>query len=148
MSTLALAVVSMLALTALAWLARRVARVAICPVCVGVAGTWLWMLAARQAGFAIDVAMLSILLGASVVGITQWFEGRLAQGRSTLLWKALALPSGCAAAYGAAAAHWGMVAAAVVAFALLVAWFRSPGRSAASDPAAIEALEERMKNCC
>jgi hypothetical protein len=148
MTHLVMAIVSMFALALLAWLAGRVSRVSVCPVCVGVAGTWLWMLAARLGGYAVDSAILAMLLGASVVGIAQWIESRLPQGRSPLLWKALALPTGFSAAYALAVEQWVVAAAAIAAHALLIALFLRPARAASGDPEAVAQLEERMKKCC
>src|SRR3990167_9340509 len=142
------AIASMFLLAMLAWLAGRVLRLPVCPVCVGVAGTWLWMLAARLGAHAVDGTILAILLGASAVGIAQWIENRLPLGRSPLLWKALALPAGFAAAYGLAAGLWFVAAAATAALALLIAVFLRPLRTAAGDPAVVAQLEERMKKCC
>ena len=59
---------SLLALTLLAWFLRGATRLAVCPICIGVSGTWLWMLVARQAHVAVDATLLPMLLGASVVG--------------------------------------------------------------------------------
>lgn len=147
MSPFILAVASVLVLTGLAWLAGRAARLAICPACVGIAGTWAWMLAARLAGLAVDSAMLGILMGASVAGFTQWLGDRLPPGRSAKLWKALALPAGCAAAYGAATQQWLIGGGAALLFAGLAVAFRMPVQPAA-DAAAVSQLEERMKRCC
>lgn len=146
MTSLGLAIVSMLALTVLAWLAGKVSRFSVCPICVGVSGTWLWMLVARLAGFAVDTAILAIFLGASVVGVAQWIETRLPPGRSPLLWKALALLSGFTAAYGLVTERW--ILAAAAALALLTALFLRPQREVAGDPAIVAQLEERMKKCC
>lgn len=148
MTSVVLPIASMLALTLLAWLAAKLSRLSVCPVCVGVSGTWLWMLVARLGGLAIDTAMLAILLGASVVGVAQWIETRLPQSRSPLLWKALALPNGFAAAYGLVAERWIVAAAAAAAFALLAALFLRPRRDVAGDPAVVAQLVERMKKCC
>lgn len=138
----------MFVLALLAWLAGKVSRLPVCPVCVGVAGTWLWMLGARLGGVAVDSTILAILLGASAVGISQWIENRMPLGRSPLLWKALALPAGFAAAYGLAAELWFVAAAAMAALTLLIALFLRPLGAAAGDPAVVAQLEERMKKCC
>lgn len=143
-----LPIASMLALTLLAWLASRGTRLAICPICLGVSGTWLWMLAARLGGLAIDTTMLPVFLGASVVGGAQWIETRLPKERSPLLWKAIALPTGFIAAYGLVAQRWALAAVAAAALASLAALFLRPLRPAAGDPAVISELEERMKKCC
>lgn len=134
-------------MTALGWFVRRVSRTPLCPVCLGVSGTWLWLLVARQAGFALEPAVLALLLGASVVGAVQWVEARLPAPRSPLLWKALALPAGLVAAHGLVAEHWGEAALGAAALALLVALFLRTPRTAI-DPAVVAELEERMKKCC
>jgi hypothetical protein len=146
--TFALAVISIFALSGLAWLAGRALRFTLCPICFGVAATWLWMLGARFAGFPVDATMLAVLLGASVVGIADQLESRLPRGYSPLLWKTLTLPVGFAAAYGLAAEHWNVAAVAALALVLLAALFLLPRRPAAADEAVVEKLEQQMKNCC
>jgi len=146
--TIAVALVSIFALGGLAWLAGKALRASICPVCFGVAGTWLWMLGARYAGFPVDAAMLAVLLGASVVGIAGQLEGGLPQGRSALLWKTLALPLGFVAAYGLVTERWIVVAITGLALVLLAALFLLPRRLAATDEAAVKKLEQQMKKCC
>jgi len=148
MTSLLIAIASMLMLGLLAWLAGKVSRLPVCPVCVGVAGTWLWMIAARLGGYAVDTTLLGILMGASVVGFAQAIETRLPPGRSPLLWKALALPVGIVVAAGLAGEHWILAGAAAGMLAMLTAvvlWRRDAGTS---DPAAVSQLEERMKKCC
>lgn len=143
-----LPIASLLALTVLAWLASKATRLAICPICVGVSGTWLWLLAARLGGLAVDTTMLPVFLGASVVGAAHWIEARLPKERSALLWKALALPVGFIAAYGLVAQSWALAAVAAAVLASLAALFLRPSRPTAGDPAAVSQLEERMKKCC
>jgi len=147
-TTLALAIASLLGLTGLAWLASRMSRLPVCPVCVGVAGTWTGLLAARFAGLPVDATVLAILLGASVLGIAQWRAERLTQGGSALLWKALAVPTGSAAAYGLVAELWSLAALSAFAFALLAVLFRAARPAPESDSAVVSQLEERMKRCC
>jgi len=148
MTIILITAISILAITGLAWLAGRVLPFTVCPVCVGVAGTWLWMLAARFAGFAVDASMLAILLGGSVVGIVYQLEKHLPQGRSPLLWKTLCLPIGFVAAYGVAVPHWSLLAIVVAALLLLTAVFFVPRRHSEKDSAAVEKLERAMKKCC
>ncbi|TAK48818.1 MAG: hypothetical protein EPO27_05670 [Betaproteobacteria bacterium] len=148
MTTLALAIASLLGLTGIAWLASRMSRLPICPVCVGVAGTWAGLLAARFAGFPMDATVLAILLGVSVLGVVQWRAERLTQGGSALLWKALAVPTGSAAAYGLVAELWSLALLSALAFALLALLFRVPRQMPEADSAAVSQLEERMKRCC
>ena len=148
MTVILITIVSILAITGLAWLATKVLPFPVCPICVGVAGTWIWMLGARLAGFAFDASMLAILLGGSVVGIAYQLEKHLPRGRAPLLWKTLFLPSGFVAAYGVAVPHWSLLAIASVALLILTAVFFTPRRHSESSSAAVEKLERDMKECC
>lgn len=147
MTSLLIAIASMFILGLLGWLAGKLSRLPVCPVCVGVAGTWLWMIAARFAGYPVDTTLLGILMGASVVGFAQAIEKRLPPGRSALAWKALAFPTGVVAAAGIAGEHWSLAGAAGAALALSAAMAlrQDAGRS---DSAVVSELEERMKKCC
>jgi hypothetical protein len=148
MVTFTLMIASVLALTALVWLVTRVSGLSVCPICFGVSGTWAWMLAARFGGFAVDNAALAMMLGASVVGGAHWIEARLPQGRSSLQWKATALPTGFAVAYAAVTEHWLLTAAGLAALVVLTVAFLRPNRANAGDPQVVAQLEERMKSCC
>ena len=57
MSAIAPALFSIWLLAALAWVGRRTLRVSVCPICVGVAGTWLWMLICRHFGLPVPPAL-------------------------------------------------------------------------------------------
>ena len=148
MTIILITTLSILAITGFAWLAGKILPFRVCPVCAGVTGTWIWMLAARLAGFAFDATMLAILLGGSAVGMAYQLEKHLSQGRSPLLWKTLFLPTGFAAAYGLAVAHWSLLAMAVAALLLLTAVFFVPRRHSEKNSAAVEKLEQDMKKCC
>lgn len=140
--------VSILVLTGLAWIAGRYLRFPVCPICVGVAGTWIGMLGARFVGIAINDVMLGILLGGSVVGIAYQLEKRLPQGRSQLLWKSLFFPVGFAAAYGIVAANWALAATAAAVLLALSAMLFLPHRLSETNDVTVGKLEEQMKKCC
>jgi hypothetical protein len=146
--TFALALVSIFVLAGLAWLAGKALRSSLCPICFGVAGTWLWMLVARFAGFPVDSTMLAMLLGASVVGIAGQLEARLPQGCSPLLWKTLTLPVGFVAAYGLVTERWHVAAISFFALVLLAALLLLPRHLAGTDEEVVKKLEHQMKNCC
>jgi hypothetical protein len=148
MTIILITTISILSITGVAWLATKALPFPVCPICVGVAGTWLWMLAAQLAGFAPDPSMLAILLGGSVVGIAYQLEKHLPRGRSPLLWKTLFLPMGFTAAYGLAVPHWSLLAMAVTALLLLTAVFFVPRHHSKKNSAAVEKLERDMKKCC
>ena len=148
MITVVTTIASILAIAGAAWAAGRLLQLSLCPICSGVAGTWLWMVVAREFGIAADASMLSILLGGSVVGIAYQLEKRLAGARSQLLWKTLFIPAGFAAAYGLVVAQWVLLAGALVVLLLLSAYFLWPHTSAATPSEAVQELESKMKNCC
>ncbi len=131
---------------------NRVLRIKLCPICLGVGGTWAWMIAARFAGIAIDATMLPILLGGSVAGSAYLLEKHLPAARSGLLWKTSFIPVGFVAAYGLALPNWSLFAVAMVALIILTAVFLRPtagaNGAAVEDSAAVAELKRRMKDCC
>lgn len=142
-----IATISILGITALVWLANRVRIFRVCPICAGVAGTWLWMLAARALGYEVDSIALAMLMGGSVVGIAYQMEKRLPQGRSPLLWKSLFIPASFVAAYGAISSWWILFVVTAILLVIL-AWkfVEKPHNSVRNKK--VEELEKKMKNCC
>lgn len=139
---------SILAIAVVVWLATLALRVRLCPICLGVGGTWLWLLGARFLELGVDTSMLPILLGGSVAGTAYLLEKHLPAGRSGLLWKTLFIPIGFVAAYGLAAPHWGVFAGASVALLVLGGIFFRPQPSRGEDSAVVANLKQRMKDCC
>jgi len=148
MNAVAPALTSIWLLAALAWLARRALRVSVCPICVGVAGTWLWMLIARQFGIGVDTTMLPLLLAGSVVGIAYQLERFLPSGRSVALWKSVAIPLGLAAAYALEQSLWGLLAALLATLMVGAAVFFRPAAESGPASEAAEELKRQMKQCC
>jgi len=140
--------VSIFAIAGLAWAAKKLLRVPVCPICLGVGGTWLWMLIGRSLGYAVDATMLSILLGGSVAGIAYLVEKRLPLGRSPMLWKTLFIPAGFVAAYGLAASQWILFAVMGVALVLLTAFFLVPPATSGEPSETVEELKKKMQQCC
>jgi len=148
MNVVLVSTVSILGIAALVWTANRLLKTRWCPICLGVGGTWLWMIVARLSGVSVDPSMLSILLGGSVAGMAYILEGRLPQGRSKLVWKTLFIPIGFVGAYGVAAPDWRLFAGAMVAALILIAAFFRAATIGRADNATIADLERRMKDCC
>lgn len=148
MEPLLLALASIVVIAALAWAARRWLGAPLCPVCVGVGGTWLWLLVARELGFGADTTVLALLLGGSVAGLAGQLEKRLPAGRSPLAWKALFIPPGFVVAHALASQRWLLAAAMALALAAVSAWFLFPRVAAARDSEQVEALTRKMENCC
>ena len=139
---------SILAITGLAWAARKALRVPICPICLGIAGTWFWMIIVRALGHAVDATMLALLLGGSVVGIAYQVEKHLPHGRSPLLWKTFFVPAGFVAAYALAMPQWAAFAVTSVALVVVTAVYLFFPATSAKRSATVEDLKKRMQECC
>jgi hypothetical protein len=143
---------SILILTTLAWLLRRAVLPRLCPLCAGVAGTWIALLAAHWTGMELDLRLPALLLGGSVVGLAGLGEAALA-GRSpgaVLAWKAVLVTTGFATAYALLLPVWsGVVAGAALMAALLaVPWLIAPPSSAGAGTEGQASLLAKLKNCC
>ncbi len=134
-------------ITCAVWLADKVLPFKICPICAGVSGTWLWMLAASFLGYEVDRAIIAMLLGGSVVGIAYQLEKKLAAGKSALLWKALFIPVGFVVAYGLVSSQWAILAGSL-GIASILAWtfvMATPKQGANQK---VEELKQKMEKCC
>lgn len=140
------------ALTALAWGLRRALWPRLCPLCAGVAGTWIAMLAAHLAGMELDLRLPALLLGGSVVGLAGLGEAALT-GRApgvVLAWKTAFVATGFACAYALLLEAWmpAALGGALLA-ALLGAPWLLPARTTAGAPTAGQArVLAALKNCC
>ena len=139
---------SILAIAGVAWAAKRILRIPVCPICFGVGGTWLWMVIVRSLGYAVDTTMLSVLLGGSVAGIAYQVEKRLPQGRSPLLWKTFFISVGFVAAYALAASQWALFGVASAVLVLLTGFFLLPAGGSGQESEAVEELKKKMQQCC
>ena len=148
MTSILVTIASIFAFAGGAWAVRKLLRIQVCPICVGVASTWLWMLIGRTYGYAVDATMFSMLLGGSVVGVAYLLEKRLPQGRSPSLWKALFIPLGFVAAYAIAVPLWGVFAVAAVALVLLAAFFLARPAVSETPSETVEELKRKMQQCC
>ena len=143
-----MSVVSILGLAGFVWLANKIWPFQICPICAGVAGTWLWLLAANFLGYEIDLIIPALLMGGSVVGIAYQIEKRLPPSRSPLLLKTLFIPAGFIAAYAVLTWHWPALLFSLL-FLLLISFiFLYPQKNRNVRKEAVEELEDKMKNCC
>lgn len=143
--------ISILAITGFVWLLNRILPLKICPICAGVSGTWLWMLAATFLGYEIDLLIPAMLMGGSVVGIAYQIEKRLPPNRSPLLWKTLFIPAGFVAVYSVLSSWWIVFIAATTFLVILALRFTEQTKNIATPTGqnrAVEELKKKMKNCC
>ncbi|MBI4022205.1 MAG: hypothetical protein HY372_02515 [Candidatus Andersenbacteria bacterium] len=148
--TIIISTISILSIAGLARLFNQLWHKRLCPICAGVAGTCMLLLAWYWLGGAVNLLVPAILLGGSVVGLAYQGEKRLAATRSPLLWKALFIPTGFAAAGWLLASQWLMFSGAISLLGLITMAFFMPRNSRATRMArgASMALREKMKHCC
>lgn len=143
-----IATISILGLTALIWFLNRISPIQICPICAGVSGTWLGLIALHLAGYQIDLVVPAILMGGSAVGIAYQLEKKLPAEKSALLWKTLFIPAGFIAAYSILM-QWLSAFLVSLIFLLQISFiFLSPRKKSDSHDQKVDELEKKMKNCC
>ncbi|MEK7661979.1 MAG: hypothetical protein AAB355_00545 [Patescibacteria group bacterium] len=143
-----IATISILTITAAVWLLNRALPFQICPICAGVAGTWIWLVAAHLLGYQINLVVPALLLGGSIVGIAYQSEKKLPPKISPLLWKIVFIPAGFIAAYGLLEEQWIMFLVSL-GFLLVVGsvfFFGYGGQNPREE--GVKELEKKMKNCC
>lgn len=147
MTIILLVFLSIWVLAALAWRAGTLVNRTICPVCVGVCGTWILLLMLREFGVVIDPVILGVLMGGSVVGIAYKSEKHLVAGRPPILWKLLFIPFGFLTAIGVIERSVVGAGAGIVVL-LFVSYLYLNVPKGASHKNASGAIEEKLKNCC
>lgn len=143
---IAITIASILALTGLVALVNRILPFAVCPICAGSFLTWVGLVGAHIAGYAIDLTVPAVLMGGSVVGIAYQAEKKFWRTASApMLWKALFMPTGFLAAYAVLEAGW-IALAFLLTFLAVVTYLFAPRQG--ERPAAVKGLEKKMEDCC
>ena len=149
---IAITLFSILLLAVLAFLIRKAGAPWLCPLCAGVTGTWLWLLAAHLAGFEVDLRLPAILLGGSVVGLATQSERLLADQSETyrLIWKTLFVTVGFATAWFITTLAWGGIAIGLAALGVMTVlpWFKNSSREHSGGLERLQRLKEQLKSCC
>ncbi len=150
------AVVLILLITGLAWLLNKALPFKVCPICVGVSGTWFLATAGILSGFLSPITyqlIIAVLMGGTVVGTAY-------QGEKVFDWAAenifkFRVPViiiGFILAFLALAnlSWFTLVLEALVLAIVTYLYFVAPyGRGKSrSDSIQVKKLEEEMKNCC
>ena len=140
-------IVSIFVIAGIAWLLVKVFNWRICPVCAGVSGTWIWMLAAFWLNYEIDILVLGILMGGSIVGIAYQLEKHLSDMGFAMFWKLGFIPAGFLVVYGILAGGTAYLVGLVgMGLMAILFFFRKGGHKKNSSQ--VEDLEKKMKNCC
>lgn len=147
MTIILFVLLSIWVLAALSWRVGTVLNRTICPVCVGVCGTWIALLILRGFGVAVDPIILGTLMGGSVVGIAYTCEKRLATGRSLILWKLLFIPFGFLFAASVIEQSAAGIALGVIALLFISYLYLGVPKKVSQKPDT-GAIENKLKNCC
>lgn len=136
--------VSILAISAVVWLANRILPFTVCPICAGVLLTWIGLVSAHFLGYQVDLVAPALLMGGSVVGIMYQLEKKFhdQSANALLFWKALFIPAGFVAAYAVLGQLWVVFLFAMTfLFLISLALLSSRGESVGD-------IEKKMKDCC
>jgi hypothetical protein len=142
---------SILGLTILAWSVKRFFPFPICPICVGVSLTWLWMLIGQwidklsMVDYQLPMAML---MGGTVVGGMSKLE-KLIEPKFVLVWKTVFVTSGFLAMYSLVTGHWLILTVGIIVagFATLASKLEKIEKHK-KESEEIKGLKDKMKNCC
>lgn len=148
---IAISTISILTITCLLWLLNRILPFKICPICAGVAVTWLWILTGIYFSL-LDAEgwklIAAIAMGGSVVGVAYQIEKRLPPNRSLLLWKTFFITAGFAAVYSLISFWWAGLIVAATLLAVFILKFLAEPQGRAAKNKRVEELENKMKDCC
>src|SRR3990172_11512216 len=143
-----IAIVSILIITFSVWFVNKKLPFKICPICAGVALTWLWFLIGMFAGN-LPVSSyqlpMAILMGGTVVGLMSKLE-KFIKPNCVLLWKTVFVVSGFSAFYGLIMGEWTFFAlGAVLAVVVTLIFKKHSAEPAGEKTEQLKELEEKKK---
>ena len=143
-------IVSILAISAVVWLANRILPFAVCPICAGVFLTWVGLVGAHVVGYPIALVIPALLMGGSVVGIAYQLEKKNLDSPvgARMLWKVLFIPAGFVTAYAVLEQLWTVFLFAVTLLFLVSFMFLSSNKKRDSREEIVGDVEKKMKDCC
>jgi hypothetical protein len=142
--SIVVALISISVLTGIAFAVRRFARISVCPICVGVSGTWAWMLGIRFMGVAVQESVIMRLMWGSGVGIAYDWERRADTGEP--VFKLVFVSAGFLTAWAIVTSSWEVALIAGLVTGISPALVRRRGDRRSFGRARL--LEEKMKECC
>ena len=148
---LIIVIISIIGITFAAWLLRKYLKFKICPICAGVALTWLWLLMgiiSNQLPAASYQLLIAVLMGGTVVGAMFKLE-KFIKPDFILLWKTIFVISGFLAAYSLINTDWAMFAIGVILAVVITLFLKTRGvGQEKQELKKTKELEEKMRNCC
>ena len=79
MNSTLVALVGITGLFVLFLAARRITGMKFCALCASVSSTWFMLLVLRWVGYTVDLVLIGVLIGESVVGVYYLWEKRVAE---------------------------------------------------------------------
>ena len=132
----------------------RFLQLSVCPLCVGVSGTWFLLTFMVLAGFAsadIYLDVITLLMGGTVVGIAYQAEKKFGwQGEKALWFKSAIIIVGFYAAHVAVGGlSWTVFTIELFVLATLAYLFFVRGGVVGKENSSnVEKLEKELENCC
>ncbi|KKQ34233.1 MAG: hypothetical protein US50_C0056G0001 [Candidatus Nomurabacteria bacterium GW2011_GWB1_37_5] len=141
-------IISIAVLTLLVWSFRRITELKICPICAGVALTWLWLLAGMLAGKLSVISYqlpIAILMGGTVVGAMSKLE-QFIRPNLVLVWKTFFVLFGFYAVWSLLSSNWLMFSVVIILGTTSTLTLIKREKKLGSEQ--VKELKEKMSNCC
>ena len=141
-------IISIAVLTLLVWSFRRITELKICPICAGVALTWLWLLAGMLAGKLSVISYqlpIAILMGGTVVGAMSKLE-QFIRPNLVLVWKTFFVLFGFYAVWSLLSSNWLMFSVVIILGTTSTLTLTKREKKLGSEQ--VKELKEKMSNCC
>ncbi|MEK7621629.1 MAG: hypothetical protein AAB415_00440 [Patescibacteria group bacterium] len=143
-----ISLISILGLTGIVWAIGRRLPFSICPICAGVAGTWLWLISGYFLGYQIDLVITALLMGGTVVGVMSKLE-RLIEPKFGLIWKTVFVVSGFGAMGSLIGGRWLLFATGIIVALIATFACRTPRiKRSGGESEQIKKLKKEMEKCC
>ncbi len=141
---------SIIVITILIWVVNRTLLLpfSICPICAGVAGTWVGLIGAHFLGYQIELIISAMLMGGTVVGVMSKLE-RLIEPRFVLVWKTVFVVSGFLTANSLITGNWPILVGGIILVLIITLTFKTKKvKLNKQESKQTEELKQKMKNCC
>jgi len=141
-----LSFISIFVLGGIVFLFNKIFKKQICPVCAGVMLTWIWMLLFYFLGYDINLTLLSLFMGGSVVGLVSKLSEKISSPQKVILYKLLFIPIEFLTFFALLNQWWFIFGAAFLINFILTLVFISNKKEFKNSR--VEEIENELKNCC